>query len=268
LEKHKLKLIVFWVLDILNFKYKIKMKNKILIMLFSLLSATFLFAQENKESKIPLIGDEAPSFTAESTNGTIHFPKDYGKSWKILFSHPLDFTPVCTSELLEMAYMQDEFDKLGVKLVVVSTDDLERHTNWKKSMESLSYKNREPVTIKFPLVDDKSRVVAKEYGMIHPNSNSTIDVRGVFIIDPDNKVRSILFNPMQVGRNIDEIKRMVIALQATDKDVVLTPANWKPGDDVLIPYVKAGDEGSSKVTSSADPNLYQVAWYMTFKKMN
>jgi peroxiredoxin 2/4 len=244
------------------------MKNKLFLMLFSLLSSTIMFGQENNESKIPLLGDDAPSFTAETTNGTLQFPNDYGKSWKILFSHPLDYTPVCSSELLELAYMQDEFDKLGVKLVVVSTDDLKRHKEWKKSMESFSYKNRQPVTIKFPLVDDQSKVVAREYGMIHPSTNNTTDVRGVFIIDPSNKVRYVSFNPMQVGRNIDEIKRMVIALQTTDKEVVLTPANWNPGDDVLVPYVKAGDEGSSKVVSDKDPNLYQVAWYMTFKKMN
>jgi peroxiredoxin 2/4 len=244
------------------------MKNKLFITLFSLLFATIMFGQENNKPIIPLLGDDAPSFTAETTNGTLNFPNDYGNKWKIILSHPMDYTPVCTSEVLELAYMQDEFDKLGVKLVVVSTDNLQRHKDWKKSMETLSYKNRVPVTIKFPLVDDQSKVVAREYGMIHPNTNNTEDVRGVFIIGPDNKIRTVSFYPMQVGRNIDELKRLVIALQATDKNVVNTPANWKPGEDVLIPYVKAGDEGSSKVIANNDPNLYQVAWYMTFKKMN
>jgi peroxiredoxin (alkyl hydroperoxide reductase subunit C) len=244
------------------------MKNKFLFTILFLLTVGIMFAQESKESRIPLIGDDAPSFTAESTNGTIHFPDAYGHKWKILFSHPLDFTPVCTSELLELAYMQNDFDKLGVKLAVVSTDDLESHNNWKKSMETLSYKNRKPVTIKFPLIDDKSKVIAKEYGMIHPNTNTTEDVRGVFIIGPKNKVRAILFYPMQVGRNIDEIKRLVIALQTISNDVVLTPADWQPGGDVLLPYVKSEDKGNSKVTSQNNPNIYQVAWYMTFKKMS
>ncbi len=239
-------------------------------MLILLMCGTLLFAQEEKEtvSSIPLIGDDAPSFSAMSTNGTVHFPEDYGKKWKILFSHPLDYTPVCSSEILELAYMQDEFNDLGVKLVVVSTDNLERHNDWKKSLETLSYKDREPVTIKFPIVDDKSKVVAKKYGMIHPKTSTTEDVRGVFIIGPDNKVRAISFNPMAVGRNIEEIKRVVIALQTTDESVVFTPANWEPGSDVIIPYTKSGKEGSSKVTSKDDPDLYQIAWYMSFRKMN
>ena len=217
---------------------------------------------------IPLIGDDAPSFSAMTTNGTLHFPEDLGKKWKILLSHPLDYTPVCSSELLELAYLQDEFDELNVKLVVVSTDNLERHEEWVESMESLTYKNRPPVDIKYPLVDDHSKAVAMKYGMIHPSTSTTKDVRGVFIIDPDNKVRAISFNPMEVGRNMEEIKRLVAALQTTDQNVVLTPANWNPGDDVMIPYSKPGDKGDKKVTRSDDPSLYDVAWYMTFKKID
>lgn len=244
------------------------MKKKIFFTLSLLLAVTIMFAGEKDKTRIPLIGDDAPAFTAESTNGTINFPGDYGKKWKILFSHPLDFTPVCTSELLELAYMQDEFDKLGVKLVVVSTDDLESHKNWKESMESLTYKDREAIKIKYPLVDDKNRVIASEYGMVHPSNNTTEYVRGVFIIDPDNKIRAISFNPMQIGRNIEEIKRLVVAMKTADSEMVLTPANWHPGDDVLVPYVKRGDEGNSKVFSQNDPDLYQVSWYMTMKKAN
>lgn len=242
------------------------MKKTIFFTLSLLLAATIMFAGGDDKAGIPLIGDEAPAFTAESTNGTINFPDDYGKNWKILFSHPLDFTPVCTSELLEIAYMQDEFDELGVNLVVVSTDDLESHENWKKSMESLTYKGRETVKIKYPLVDDLNKVIAREYGMIHDSHNTTEYVRGVFIIDPDNKVRAIAFNPMEIGRNIDEIKRMVVALQTSDSEMVYTPANWEEGDDVVVPFVKTGDEGSSKVFSQNDPSLYQVSWYMTMKK--
>ena len=245
------------------------MKHKFFLIAVILLSATMMFAQEDIEtSSIPLIGDDAPAFTAETTNGTIHFPDDYGKNWKIIFSHPMDFTPVCSSELLEIAYMQNDFDKLGVKLVVVSADDLEYHKSWKKSLETLSYQNREPVTIHFPLVDDKSKVIAREYGMIHPSTNTTEYVRGVFIIDPDNKIRAISFNPMEVGRNIGEIKRMVIALQTTESAAVFTPADWQPGGDVLVPYVKSEQKDDSKVFSQNDQSLYQVAWYMVFKEMN
>ena len=244
------------------------MKKKTFFMLSLLLTATIMFAQEENETRIPLIGDDAPAFTAESTNGTINFPDDYGKNWKILFGHPMDFTPVCTFELLEIAYMQSEFDELCVKLTIVSTDDLESHKNWKKSMETLSYNSREPVTIKYPLVDDRGVDIAQKYGMIHPSTNTTEYVRGVFIIDPDNKIRAISFSPMEVGRNIDEIKRMVIALQTTKSSTVYTPANWQPGGDVIIPYVKSGDEGSSLVANQSDPDLYQVSWYMTMKKVN
>ena len=245
------------------------MKHKNFLIAVFFLSATMMFAQEDIEtSSIPLIGDDAPAFTAETTNGTIHFPDDYGKNWKIIFSHPMDFTPVCSSELLEIAYMQNDFDKLGVKLVVVSADDLEYHKSWKKSLETLSYQNREPVTIHFPLVDDKSKVVARKYGMIHPSTNTTEYVRGVFIIDPDNKIRAISFNPMEVGRNIGEIKRMVIALQTTESAAVFTPADWQPGGDVLVPYVKSEQKDDSKVFSQNDQSLYQVAWYMVFKEMN
>jgi peroxiredoxin (alkyl hydroperoxide reductase subunit C) len=249
----------------INILNKINMKNTLFFIIASLFSATMIFAQENT---IPMLGDKAPSFTAETTNGTLHFPDDYGKKWKILFSHPLDFTPVCSSELLELAYMQGEFEKLGVQIVIISTDNIESHKNWKKSLESLSYKNREAVNIKFPLIDDDSKLISRKYGMIHASTNNTKDVRGVFIIDPDNKISAISFNPMEVGRNLDEIKRTVNALQTVKSNAVLTPANWQPGGDVLIPYLKSDENSSSKAVSKNDPKLYQVAWYMIFKKMD
>jgi len=242
------------------------MKTKIFLTLSLMLAVTIMFAQEKGYESIPLIGDEAPAFRAESSNGTINFPDDYGNSWKILFGHPLDFTPVCTSELLELAYMQSEFKELGVELAVVSTDNLESHQNWKKSMESLSYKSHEPVSINYPLIDDASIKIAKKYGMIHPSNHTTEYVRGVFIIDPENKVRAISFSPMEVGRNIDDIKRTIVALQTADNSHVYTPANWEQGDDVILPYLKPGDEGSSLVAKQDDPDVYQVSWYLTMKK--
>jgi len=244
------------------------MKKKTIFMLSLLLAGTIMFAQESEFKSIPLIGDEAPSFKAQSTNGTINFPADYGKNWKILFGHPLDFTPVCTSELLELAYMQSDFEELGVKLAVVSTDNLESHQNWKKSMESLTYDAHDPVTINYPLIDDANVKIAQKYGMIHPSNHTTEYVRGVFIIDPDNKVRALSFSPMQVGRNIDDIKRTIVALQTAEDNHVYTPANWQPGGDVIVPYVKSGDEGGSMVANQDDPSVYQVSWYMTMKKAN
>jgi|WetSurMetagenome_2_1015567.scaffolds.fasta_scaffold00037_50 peroxiredoxin 2/4 len=214
--------------------------------------------------KIPLIGEPAPSFTAESTQGPIDFPGDYAGRWKILFAHPQDFTPVCSSELLELAYLQNEFEKLGVQLVVVSTDNLETHEQWENALQQINYKGRGNVRIRFPLVDDKNLEAAKKYGMLHPSTNSTRYVRGVFIIDPDNIVRAIYFYPMEVGRSTAELLRTVVALKTSDQNAVMTPAEWTPGDDVLVrtlPGSKSSDSGK------LPDGFYRIAWFMTFKKI-
>jgi peroxiredoxin 2/4 len=215
--------------------------------------------------RIPLIGEKAPSFTAESTNGTINFPYDFGAKWKILFSHPQDFTPVCSTEILQLAKMQDDFKKLGIELIVVSTDELETHAQWKKSMETLKLDNDGPFKIKFPLVDDDSRAIAKEYGMIHPASNSTRDVRGVFIIDPDNIIQAIYFYPSNVGRNTDELLRMVTALKTAKSNDVLMPVNWRAGDDVLVRIPPKTDATGTPIIPEGYSN---PVWYLWFKKIN
>jgi peroxiredoxin (alkyl hydroperoxide reductase subunit C) len=243
------------------------MKKKTIIMAVLCFFAVQAWTQEASNAMIPLIGDVAPSFTAESTNGTVTFPEDFGRNWKIIFSHPADFTPVCSSEILELGSMQKDFKALGVKLIVLSTDNIDTHDQWVKSLETIKYQKNDLVDITFPLVADKTHEIARKYGMIHPNTNTTKDVRGVYIIDPDNKIRAMLFYPMNVGRNMDEIKRMVIALQTADQAHVLTPANWQPGGDVMLPFV---DRNSDKYTEEMknDPNLYQLSWYMTFRKMD
>jgi peroxiredoxin (alkyl hydroperoxide reductase subunit C) len=220
--------------------------------------------KEDRNFRIPLIGDKAPSFTAESTNGEIKFPEDYGSSWKVLFSHPQDFTPVCTTELLELANLQSQFDQLGVKIVAISTDNLSSHEQWKKAMEDLTYKDRQPVKIEFPLVADEDLSVSKKYGMIHPESNTTRDVRGVFIIDPENIVQAIYFYPKSVGRNTDELVRMVTALERTYSDKVMTPANWKAGDDVLVPTIPNSTASKEELESNG---IYNLAWFMWYKKV-
>ena len=220
---------------------------------------------EDRNFRIPLIGEIAPSFTAESTNGVLNFPGDFGKKWKILFSHPQDFTPVCSTEILELAYLQDEFDKLGVKIAVVSTDPLSEHVQWKKALESLNINNRGTVNIKFPIIDDENVAIAKAYGMIHPETNTTKSVRGVFIIDPDNIVQAIYFYPMSVGRSTDELLRMITALETTKASKVLTPVNWKAGNDVLVPFAPGKD--LAKVENPPE-GYYAPAWYMWFKKVN
>ena len=217
--------------------------RKFVLIAFMILPATPLWAQseERTSSRIPLLNEDAPSFTAETTKGTIEFPGDYGRKWKILFSHPADFTPVCTSEIMELAKMQQDFKDLNVAIAVVSTNDLSLHKYWVTSIEDILAKTNNPVKINFPLIDDASLNVGWKYGMLTPDHESFKAVRGVYIIDPKDKIRAITFYPMEVGRNMEEIKRMVIALQTAAKNSVLVPANWKPGGDLLLPYPKTAD---------------------------
>jgi len=243
------------------------MKKIMILACILVFSLTQLWAQEKNHKNNPMLGDDAPSFTAESTTGILEFPADYNSKWKILFSHPADFTPVCTSEILELAASQNDFEKLGAKIIVISVDQLDNHRAWEKNMETIKYKDREPVKIDFPLVSDANQVISKAYGMIQPGTGSTKDVRGVFIIDPKNKIRAIFFYPMEVGRNLEEIERTLAALQTADKKHVLTPANWQQGGDVLIPYIKSTAE-NEKLLSKDDPDYYQLTWYMRFKREN
>lgn len=203
------------------------MKIKFVMILWLSLCSPSIWSQDEIGTKIPMVGDDAPGFIAESTTGVLNFPADYGSKWKILFSHPRDFTPVCSSEILELAHMQKEFDKLNVKLVILSTDTLYAHVIWERALEKVSYKGRSPVKLKFPMIDDNRLSVSRKYGMIHPNISTTKGVRGVFIIGPRNKIEAIFYYPMNIGRNMEEIKRIVIALQgATDgKNPYLTQVN-------------------------------------------
>lgn len=237
--------------------------KKLLFILIFLFSVPQIWAQENKNTRIPVIGEQAPSFTASTTNGIINFPSGFGRKWKILFSHPADYTPVCSTEILELAYMQDDFDKLNVKLFILSTDSLETHVQWKKALEGVTYKNRAPVKINFPLADDRKFSASKGYGMIHAGSSSTKAVRGVFIIDPNNVVQAIIYYPMSVGRNIEEIKRTVIALQTVEEGKFSTPANWQQGNDLIL-RIKPSAADLKKPENSG---IYDVTWFMTFKKL-
>ncbi len=235
----------------------------------TILAVVFLMGSSLAQgsSKIPLIGSEAPSFNANTTQGKINFPNDFGKSWKILFSHPQDFTPVCSSELLELANMQGEFDKLGVKLAIISTDNVDQHKLWVKHLEEIDYRGHGKQTIKFPVIEDSNKTASKLYGMLHEPVSSNKDIRGVFVIDPENVVRAVNFYPMQVGRNIDEIVRLVEALQTVDQTKVLTPANWEPGEDVMVPYYPY-----TKEQLAANPELkeeyYSMGNRMWFKKID
>jgi len=236
------------------------------IILTLALGSFFMGTVLAQKGNIPLIGSKAPSFTAETTNGTLTFPDDYGKKWKVLFSHPQDFTPVCSSELSELAYVQKDFVDLGVQVAIISTDDVETHKRWKTWLEGLDYKNHGAQKIDFPIIDDHSHVASNQYGMLHEPTSSNKDIRGVFIIDPNNIVRSINFYPMQVGRNMAEIERIIVALQTADRELVCTPANWKNGDDVIVPRYPYTTAELAANPSVAD-NFYNVGGYMWFKKV-
>jgi peroxiredoxin 2/4 len=240
------------------------MKKTALLIILLCFTTILLWSQKKNNSSIPLIGSEAPAFKAESTNGPVNFPEDYGKNWKIIFSHPQDFTPVCSSELLELSYLQPEFDKLGVKILVVSTDQLSQHVAWKASLETIQYKGRTPQKINFPLVSDEHYKISEKYGMYHYPTSTAKDIRGVYIIDADNIVQAIVFYPMSIGRNMDEFVRTVEALQTAQNNMVI-PANWKPGDDVMLTYLNDQDKAEKeKADQSA---IYEVSWYMIFRKM-
>lgn len=220
---------------------------------------------EEQINRMPLIGDNAPEFKAVTTQGEIYFPSDYKGKWVILFSHPADFTPVCTTEFMTFASMMDDFNKLNVQLVGLSVDSLYAHIAWLRKIQELEWNGLKNINVTFPLIEDIRMEVAKKYGMIQPNQSNTQAVRAVFIIDPKGVIRTILYYPLSTGRNFDEIKRIVTALQKADSDGVATPADWRPGDDVIIPT--AGSCGTAKERmESKDEKMYCLDWFMCFKK--
>ena len=183
------------------------------------------------------LGDTAPDFTAETTEGTIEFHQWLGDGWGILFSHPKDYTPVCTTELGRVANLKGEFEKRNVKVIAVSVDPLESHKGWIKDINET-----QSCTMNYPIIADPDRNVATMYGMIHPNALDNLTVRSVFIVGPDKKVKLQLTYPASTGRNFDEILRVIDSLQLTANYQVATPADWKQGDDcVVVPAIKTED---------------------------
>ncbi|MER0441295.1 MULTISPECIES: peroxiredoxin [Emticicia] len=183
------------------------------------------------------LGDIAPNFTAETTQGTIDFHEWLGDSWGMLFSHPADFTPVCTTELGKTALLKDDFAKRGVKVIAVSVDDLASHNKWVPDIEEVN-----GVTVNFPIIADGDRNVATLYDMIHPNASEKATVRSVFIIGPDKKIKLTLTYPASTGRNFTELLRVIDSLQLTSNYQVATPADWKEGEDtIVVPAVSTED---------------------------
>ncbi len=187
------------------------------------------------------LGDEAPDFTAETTQGTINFHEWKGDSWAILFSHPKDFTPVCTTELGEVARLKPEWDKRNVKVIGLSVDEVTNHADWEKDIEET-----QGSAVNFPLIADSDRKVSDLYDLIHPNANDTLTVRSVFVIGPDNKVKLIITYPASTGRNFAEILRVVDSLQLTANHSVATPVNWTEGEDVIIVPALSDEDAKEK----------------------
>lgn len=187
------------------------------------------------------LGDIAPDFTAETTEGTVHFHDWLGDAWGMIFSHPADFTPVCTTELGRTAQLKDEFDRRGVKVIAVSVDPIEQHHEWVKDINEVN-----STTVNFPMIADPDRTVSMLYGMIHPNASATATVRSVFIVGPDKKIKLTLTYPASTGRNFFEILRVIDSLQLTADYQVATPADWQEGDDVIVTPAVPNDQLAAK----------------------
>jgi peroxiredoxin (alkyl hydroperoxide reductase subunit C) len=221
---------------------------------------------EEQANRMPLIGEKAPSFVAETTQGTIRFPDDYKGKWVIFFSHPADFTPVCTTEFMTFATMAEEFKKLNTELLGLSIDSTYSHIAWLRTIkEKIEYKGMKDVEVLFPVISDLTMEVSKKFGMLQPAASTTQAVRAVFIMDPNATVRAILYYPLSNGRNMDEVKRLLIAMQHSDEHEIATPANWRIGDDVIIP--PPGSCGTAKDrVEKAGEDYNCLDWFICLKK--
>ena len=218
-------------------------------------------------TRLPLIGEDAPSFEADTTQGRIKFPENYKGKWVILFSHPADFTPVCTTEFMTFASMQGEFRELNCELVGLSIDSTFSHIAWLRTIkEKVQFRDMKNVEVMFPVISDLTMEVSRAYGMLQPSASTTQAVRAVFFIDPESKVRALLYYPLSNGRNFQEIKRLLMAMQMSDTHKVATPADWQPGEEVIVP--PPGSCGAAKErVESTDPSIRCVDWFLCFKKI-
>jgi len=222
---------------------------------------------ENQVTAMPRIGDKAPEFKAVTTQGEINFPGDYKGKWVILFSHPADFTPVCTSEFMTFAHMENEFKALNCQLVGLSVDGLYSHIAWLRTIkEKIEFRGMKDVEVNFPLIEDITMQVATKYGMIMPGESNTKAVRAVFFIDPKGIIRAIVYYPLSLGRNFDELKRVLMGLQTADEFGIALPADWRPGDDVIVPT--AGSCGTAKDRMEGKMEGVECKdWFFCLKKL-
>lgn len=221
-----------------------------------------------QQAVMPRIGDKAPEFKSITTQGVINFPSDYNGSWVILFSHPADFTPVCTSEFMTFATLEAKFNEANCKLVGLSVDGLYSHIAWLRTIkDKIEWNGMKDVEVNFPLIEDIKMDVAKLYGMIQPNEDTTKAVRAVFFVDPKGIIRTIVYYPLSVGRNFDELYRVLIALKTADEFGIATPADWRPGDDVILS--PAGSCGKAKDRMEGkEEGLNCRDWFFCTKKLD
>lgn len=216
---------------------------------------------------MPRIGDAAPTFKAVTTQGNIHFPDDYKGKWIILFSHPADFTPVCTSEFMTFANLESDFAKNNTQLVGLSVDGLYSHIAWLRTIkEKIEFRGMKNIEVKFPLIEDITMEVAKLYGMIQPNESSTKAVRAVFFIDPNGVIRAMIYYPLSLGRNFDELRRVIIGLQTADKHGVALPADWKPGEDVIVPPANSCGVAKERMDGK-EKDVYCKDWFFCMRPL-
>lgn len=228
------------------------------------------YTMENIETIIPMprIGDKAPEFNAVTTQGNIKFPTDYLGKWIILFSHPADFTPVCTSEFMTFANMQAEFAAVNTQLVGLSIDGLYSHIAWLRTIkEKIEFNGMKDIEVTFPLIEDISMEIAKKYGMIQPGESTTKAVRALFFIDPKGVIRAMIYYPLSLGRNFNEIKRVIVALQTADAYSVATPANWNPGDDVIVPTAGSCGVAKDRMETKVE-GVTCYDWFFCTKKLS
>ena len=222
---------------------------------------------QDEYKTLPLIGDTAPKFTAKTTNGLVSFPDDFIGHWIVFFSHPMDFTPVCTTEFVSFQSLLKDFQKLNTEIVGLSTGAISSHLAWFRSIyNEINFNDWKNVEITFPLIADLDLKISKLYGMIHPNTSDTTTVRALFIIDPKGIIRTILYYPQTTGRNIKEILRILIALQTNDAFRVSTPADWEPGLPVIEPSPQTTKDLNKRIaTKSKGINIQ--SWYLAFRDL-
>ncbi|GAA4810017.1 peroxiredoxin [Litoribaculum gwangyangense] len=226
-----------------------------------------IIQEQEKMVSLPRIGDKAPEFKAVTTQGEVNFPHDYQGEWVILFSHPADFTPVCTSEFITFAHLENKFKNANCNLIGLSIDGLYSHIAWLRTIkEKIEFRGMKNIEVKFPLIEDISMEVAKKYGMIQPGESKTKAVRAVFFIDPKGFIRALIYYPLSLGRNFDEIYRALIAMQTADKFSIATPADWYPGDDVIVSPAGSCSVAEERMTNT--DGLDCEDWFFCTKKLD